>query len=254
MDFRVIIPAHFDSKRLPGKALVDIGGKPMIQHVYERACESGAESVVIATNDERIRDAAATFDAPVCMTLPDHASGTERIAEAVVALDYEDDEIIVNLQGDDPLMPPAVIHQVAHDLTINEQVKVATICQSIKTAEELFNPDVVKVVSNKRGYAMYFSRAPIPWHRDRFPDDKSPSKKQHFRHVGLYAYRVRYLQEYVESDPCPLEETERLEQLRVLWTGHRIHVGIAKKYVPIDVNSPEDLEKVRELVAAQTTH
>lgn len=251
MDFRVVIPVRYNSSRLPGKALLNIAGKPMIQHVYERAVASGAESVVIATDDERIKEAAEKFGATVCMTSPEHQSGSERLAETVVALGYQDDDIVVNVQGDEPLIPPAIISQVANDLIDHDNIKVATLCEPIKDSEDLFNPHVVKVTMNRRGYALYFSRAPIPWVRDKFPlkSDETLDMAEHYRHIGIYAYRVGFLQEYVGWEACPLEQLEALEQLRVLWNGGRIHVAVAKEKSPIGVDTEEDLEKVRRLMS-----
>jgi len=249
MEFRVIIPVRFDSERLPGKPLLDIGGKPMIEHVYERASQSGAESVVIATDDDRIRESAEKFGAQVCMTSSEHRSGSDRIAEAVVALGYEDDEIVVNVQGDDPLIPPVVIHQVAANLAEHDNVKVATLCEKITDPSDLLNPNIVKVVMNARGYALYFSRAPIPWEQKNFPPtDDVVMNAHHYRHIGIYAYRVGFLQEYVSWEPSEIEEAESLEQLRVLWKGARIHVGIAKESTPNGVDTAEDLERVREIL------
>jgi 3-deoxy-manno-octulosonate cytidylyltransferase (CMP-KDO synthetase) len=251
-EFRVIIPARYSSTRLPGKALINIAGKPMVQHVYERALESGAESVVIATDDDRIRQAAEDFGATVCMTSPDHTSGTERIAEAVVALGYLEDEIIVNLQGDEPLVPPVVIRQVAEDLLRYENARVATLYEPIHSIDELFNPNNVKVVMNKRGYALYFSRAPVPWDREHFSSkEKHSNKFEHYRHVGIYAYHAGFLQEYMEWGPSSIEEIERLEQLRVLWNGGRVHLTQAKETVPPDVNTREDLELVQQLLKSK---
>lgn len=251
MEFRVIIPVRYNSSRLPGKALLDIAGKPMVQHVYEKSVASGAESVVIATDDERIRKVAEDFGATVCMTSAEHQSGSERLAEAVVALGYQDDDIVVNVQGDEPLIPPAIIKQVAQDLIDHDNIKVATLCEPIKNTEDIFNPHVVKVVMNRRGYALYFSRAPIPWARDQFPLNEKPNYEsvEHFRHIGIYAYRIGFLQEYVGWEACPLEQIEALEQLRVLWNGGRIHVGIAKDKSPIGVDTEEDLEKVRRILS-----
>ena len=248
IEFRVVIPVRYDSKRLPGKPLMDIKGKPMLQHVYERAIESGAVNVVIATDNDKICKVAEGFGANVCITSKEHRSGTDRIAEAVVAMGYEDDDIVVNLQGDEPIIPPQVIHQVAQNLAKYENARVATLYEPIKTIEELFDPDNVKVVIGKRGYALYFSRAPIAWERDNFKinDNKGVIKGAHYRHVGLYAYHVKFLQEYMEWEPAPLEEMEHLEQLRVLWNGGRVHVARAKLPVPGDVNTPEDLEKIRK--------
>jgi 3-deoxy-manno-octulosonate cytidylyltransferase (CMP-KDO synthetase) len=248
-EFRVIIPARYNSTRLPGKPLLELAGKPMIQHVYERALQSGAISVVIATDDIRIAKVAENFGAVVCMTSPDHTSGTDRIAEAVVALGYSDDDIVVNIQGDDPLIPPKPIHQVATNLAAHDNVKSATLCQPITNADELLDPHIVKVVLNHRGYAMYFSRAPIPWERSSFPPDAGASLlTTHYWHRGIYAYRVGFLIQYTEWGPCPPEEMERLEQLRTLWYGARIHVGLAKEKIPPDVNTQEDYERVKAII------
>jgi 3-deoxy-manno-octulosonate cytidylyltransferase (CMP-KDO synthetase) len=251
MQFRVIIPVRYDSKRLPGKVLLDLAGKPIMQHVYEQAVKSGAESVVIATDNEKIRKVAEDFGAMVCMTSPEHRSGTERLSEAIVALGCDDDEIIVNVQGDEPLIPPAVIRQVAQNLLYHDNIKVATLCEPIQSAEDLFNPNIVKVVMNRRGYALYFSRAPIPWNRDQFVSQKEEIKgkleEEYFRHIGLYAYRAGFLHEYLKLEVCPLEELEALEQLRVLWHGGRIHVAVAKEKIPPDVNTADDLAKLQAM-------
>lgn len=249
-EFRVVIPVRYASNRFPGKPLADIAGKPMIQHVYERATRSGAVSTVIATDDERIAEVAKNFGAMVCMTSKDHVSGTDRAAEVAVALSYEDDEIIVNVQGDEPLIPPQSIKQVATNLAIHENVKSATLCEPIKDFDELMNPNIVKVVMNQRNHALYFSRAPIAWNREL-----SPSKSDktligtHYRHRGIYAYRVGFLLEYTQWEPCELENMEHLEQLRTLWHGIRIHVDISKQKIPPDVNTMEDLEKIRKMMA-----
>ncbi|MDQ2993638.1 MAG: 3-deoxy-manno-octulosonate cytidylyltransferase [Pseudomonadota bacterium] len=249
MSFRVIIPVRFAAERLPGKPLLDLGGKSILQRVYEQCIQSGAESVVIATDDDRIKAAATKFGAPVCMTSSHHNSGTERLAEAVTVLGYEEDEVVINVQGDEPLIPPVVIHQVATNLNEHATVKVATLCEKITDADTLFNPDTVKVVMNKRGYALYFSRAPIAWERDNFPlTEGGELIGQHYRHVGIYGYRVGFLQEYLTWEPCPLEKLESLEQLRVLWNGGRIHVDLAKQHVPIGVDTEEDLAVVRRLL------
>ncbi len=246
MEFRVIIPARFDSTRLPGKALVDIAGKPMIQHVYESAIKSGAEEVVIATDDKRIRQVAEDFGAVVCMTSSDHQSGTERIAEAAVALGFEDDEIIVCLQSDEPLIPPDAIRKLAEDLDEHGNVKVASLCTPITEVDELFNPHSTKVVLNRRNYALYFSHAPIPWGRDTFSDNENLQLNgSHYRHVGIYAYRVGFLEEYLSWDACPAEKMEVLEQLRILWYGCRIYMVVAKSKCPPGVDTEEDLERVR---------
>ena len=246
MDFHVIIPVRYDSTRLPGKALVDIAGKPMIQRVYENALNSKATDVVIATDDKRIADAAESFGATVCMTSSDHVSGTERLSETVLALGYEDDEIVVCLQGDEPLIPGKVISDLAEDLSEHNNVKVASVCQPMTDVDELFNPNVTKVVINQRGYALYFSRAPIPWERDTFTDKKEVLLNgHHFRHIGLYAYRVGFLQEYLEWGPCDAEALESLEQLRILWHGGRIHMLVTKNNLPSGVDTEVDLKRVR---------
>jgi 3-deoxy-manno-octulosonate cytidylyltransferase (CMP-KDO synthetase) len=247
MEFRVIIPARYDSTRLPGKVLANINGKSMLQHVYERAMESGADSVVIATDNPKISKAAAGFGAKVCMTSSEHQSGTERIAEAALTLDYAPDEIIVNVQGDQPFILPQAIRQVAEDLEKHDNVKISSICERISHREDLFNPGVVKVVLNWRNYAVYFSRAPIPWDVEQFKNsEKAVPNDQHYKHVGLYAYRVSFLQEYIQWPPSPLERIESLEQLRILWNGSRMHMVISKDKIPPEVNTPEDLEKARE--------
>jgi 3-deoxy-manno-octulosonate cytidylyltransferase (CMP-KDO synthetase) len=251
MEFRVIIPARYDSTRLPGKVLADINGKPMLQHVFQRAMESGADSVVIATDSPKVSKVAQSFGAKVCITSADHQSGTERIAEAALTLDYASDEIVVNVQADQPFILPQAIRQVAEDLEKHDNVKVSSICEKITEAEDLFNPSVVKVVLNWRNYAVYFSRAPIPWDAAQFKDwqDKlseiSPGEL-HYRHIGLYAYRVGFLQEYIEWPASPLEQMESLEQLRILWNGSRMHMVISKDHIPPEVNLPEDLEKIKE--------
>lgn len=247
VEFRVIIPVRYDSDRLPGKALADIAGRPMIQHVYERAVKSGAEDVVIATNDKRISTVAENFGAAICITSSDHQSGTERVAETVVILGLEDDEIVVCLQGDEPLITPEVIRKLAEDLDEHDNVKVASLCALITDVNELFNPNTTKVVLNRRNYALYFSHAPIPWGRSTF-NSKTSIKLNgfYFRHIGIYAYRVGFLEEYLSWNSCPAEKLEGLEQLRILWHGGRIHMVVTKeKYMP-SVDTEEDLQRVRE--------
>lgn len=250
MDFRVIIPARYDSKRLPGKPLLDIAGKPMVQHVHERAMESGASHVVIATDDERIAKAAKGFGAEVVMTSSEHQSGTDRLAEAVSLLGCVDDEIIVNLQGDEPLMPASVITQVAKDLHTHADASVATLCTPIHTAEDVSNPNVVKVVFSKKGYALYFSRAPIAWEREHFriSDFRPSGHHMHYRHIGLYAYRASFLDRYVTWPICDIEEMEVLEQLRVLWNDEKIHVSEAAAIPPPGVDTEEERLRVEHLI------
>jgi len=255
MDFHVIIPVRYASTRLPGKALLDIAGKPMIQHVYERSLQSGATSVVVATDDDRIAEVAESFGARVCMTAESHASGTERIAEAVEALELDSNDIVVGVQGDEPLLPPKVIAKLAEDLEKHDSVKVASVCEPITDPDELFNPHITKVVLTRRGFAMYFSRSPIPWERDNFGDDVYKDgvkvkelKGNHFRHVGLYAYRASFLANYIEWEPSPNENFECLEQLRIIWNGKKIHMMVTDQHVPAGVDTEEDLQRVREIL------
>ncbi len=247
MDFRVIIPARYESTRLPGKPLREVAGKPMIQHVYESAGKSEAVQVIIATDDARIQQAAENFGATVCMTSPEHRSGTERLAEVIQNLQIDDEDIIVNVQGDEPLMPTTCINQAAAALASAPQANVATLCTPIESHHELFDPHIVKVVRDRNNMALYFSRAVIPWHRDDFatePDSLPADKTPYYRHIGLYAYRAGYLREYVKFAACQLEQAESLEQLRVLYHGGRI-VCIETFEVPgPGVDTEADLEKV----------
>jgi 3-deoxy-manno-octulosonate cytidylyltransferase (CMP-KDO synthetase) len=248
MDFKVVIPARYASSRLPGKPLREIAGKPMIQHVYERGCASRAGEVVIATDDQRIVDRATGFGAPVYLTAATHRSGTERIAEVAERLGWPDDTIVVNLQGDEPTMPPALIRQVAADMEQHPRAGVTTLCTPIDDRTILFDPHVVKVVLDADGYALYFSRAPIPWHRDEFVHDHRPlpSGVGFQRHIGLYAYRVGYLKQYVGWEVAPIEQAESLEQLRVLWHGGAIHVSTASEIPGHGVDTETDLAAVQK--------
>jgi len=250
VSFRVVIPARYASTRLPGKPLIDIGGRPMLQHVHALALESGASEVIIATDDERIRAAAEAFGARVCMTAAHHRSGSERLAEVIARLGYGADEVIVNLQGDEPLMPPALLSQVAAGLLEHPAAPMATLCTPITSAEELFDPNVVKVVRDARGFALYFSRAPIPWDRDALAEHPHtlPAGARHYRHLGIYAYRAGFLARYVATPACELETRESLEQLRVLWMGEKIHVAEAAALPGPGVDTAADLEKVRALI------
>ncbi|MCL6269796.1 3-deoxy-manno-octulosonate cytidylyltransferase [Sansalvadorimonas sp. 2012CJ34-2] len=253
MSFTVVIPARYASMRLPGKPLADIGGKPMIQHVYEQACLSGADRVIIATDDERVQGVAVRFGAEVCMTSPDHPTGTDRLQEVVSRLQLADEHIVVNVQGDEPLIPPAVIDQVAENLKACPEASVSTLSHPVASPEELFDPNAVKVVSDKNGLALYFSRATIPWDRDQFAvsKEKLPENNLIQRHLGIYGYKVGLLNQFVTWGESPLEVTERLEQLRVLWNGARIHVAEACEMPPAGVDTQEDLERVREVFAAR---
>ena len=247
MTFRVVIPARYAATRLPGKPLVDIAGKPMIQHVYERALESGAEQVVIATDSPLIEEAVKQFGGDVCLTAESHQSGTDRIAEVAEKLGFADDDITVNLQGDEPLMPPAVIRQVAVNLERTSAASMSTVCAKINTAAELFDPHLVKVVKDKHDFALYFSRASIPWDRDAFASTTEvlPEASEHYRHIGIYAYRTGFLKKYTQWPACSLEKMESLEQLRALWNGHRIHVAEAVEIPLAGVDTDKDLAVVR---------
>ena len=251
MRFNVAIPARYASTRLPGKVLRPIAGRPMLQHVHDRAVASGAARVVIATDDERIRRAAESFGATVCMTSAQHPSGSDRLAEMIETLEWADDEIVVNLQGDEPLMPPTLIRQVAEDLDGHPEADIATAASPIRSAEELFNPHVTKVVMDARGYALYFSRAPIPWERDVFTDSQQRLSPHvpHLRHIGLYAYRAVYLKRYARLPPCELEQAEALEQLRALWNGTHIHVCLACETPGPGVDTQDDLARVEQALA-----
>ena len=246
MDFKVVIPARYSSVRLPGKPLLEIAGKPMLQHVYARARESGAEEVVIATDDGRIADAAKSFGAEVCMTSESHRSGSDRIAEVADKLAWAKNTIVVNLQGDEPRMPASLIDQVAKDMATHEAAGVTTLSAPISERKVLFDPHVVKVVTDVNGYALYFSRAPIPWHRDEFIDEGRPLPQEtgFARHIGLYAYRAGYLKQFVAWQHAPIERAESLEQLRVLWHGGRIHVSQAIEEPGHGVDTLDDLKRV----------
>lgn len=251
MSFYVVIPARYASTRLPAKPLLEIAGKPMIQHVYERACESAAREVIIATDDARIAAAAEGFHARVCMTSADHQSGTDRLQEVARQLGLDETEIVVNVQGDEPLIPAAVINQVATNLAHVEDASVATLAEPIHTYADFINPNIVKVVSDHRGCALYFSRAPIPWPRDHFAQDNVNTLPDDFpsrRHIGIYAYRVGLLNRFVQWPPAPLEKIESLEQLRVLWQGAMIHVADACAPVPGGVDTLNDLQRVKAIL------
>jgi 3-deoxy-manno-octulosonate cytidylyltransferase (CMP-KDO synthetase) len=247
--YRVVIPARFASSRLPGKPLADIGGKPMVVRVAERARQGGAQSVIIATDHADILAAAREHGVEALMTRADHATGTDRIAEVVERLGLEDDAIVVNLQGDEPLVPAALVSQVAQLLAERREAAIATACHVIHDAAEVFSPNVVKVTFDHLGYAHYFSRAPIPFWRDGFGKGVAslPENESYYRHVGLYAYRAGFLRKYGGLAPAPAERLESLEQLRALWHGYRIAVAVCTEAPPPGVDTPEDLEHVRRL-------
>jgi len=248
--FSVIIPARYASSRFPGKPLVDIQGKPMVQHVYERAQEAGASQILVATDDQRIADVVQGFGGQICMTSPDHESGTERLAEVIELQGLDGSHIVVNVQGDEPFIPAANIRQVAENLAQYKLAKMATLAVRIEEPEEVFNPNAVKVVTDELGYALYFSRAALPYDRQKFMSAGNNLSTQtietfgdfYLRHVGIYAYRADFIKQYVSWTPSKLEQIESLEQLRVLWYGEKIHVDIAHQTPPPGIDTPEDLQ------------
>ncbi|MDH3672564.1 MAG: 3-deoxy-manno-octulosonate cytidylyltransferase [Gammaproteobacteria bacterium] len=243
---RVIIPARYASTRLPGKPLQDVHGQTLIQRVYNRAIASGATSTIIATDDVRIKEAAEAFGAQVCMTSTEHRSGTERIAEVIRVLGIDDNEVIVDLQGDEPLMPAALIAQVAETLAQHPNAVVATAMYPITDQASLYDPNVVKVVCDHEGFALFFSRAAIP--NSMQSRANSASSCLGYRHIGLYAYEAGLVNHYVSLPPCRLEQVEALEQLRILWYGMRIAVCEASEAPGPGVDTPEDLQIVRDIL------
>ena len=249
MSFIVVIPSRYDSMRLPGKPLVDILGKTMIERVAIQALASGAKKVIVATDDERIVKALEKIkNIDVCMTSKDHQSGTDRLAEVCDKYQFLADEIIVNVQGDEPLIPPEVIREVAQNLHSNENASMATLCTPITDVEDIFNPNAVKVVADKDNLALYFSRATIPWDRENYVSSEASQQLLADnilqRHIGIYAYRVGFLDQYSQLNVSPLEKIEKLEQLRVLWHGYKIDVQPASKVPLAGVDTVEDLQRV----------
>ena len=245
--FHIIVPARYQASRLPGKPLLDIGGKPMIQHVVERCRESAATSVVVATDSPRIADVVESFGGQVVLTSPDHPSGSDRIAEASALLGIGDREIIVNVQGDEPDMPAALINQLAQGLAGDGAAAMATACAPLDRETQLTDPAVVKVVCNQAGHAMYFSRAPIPWVRDSGSVPLGENVDyQAYRHLGIYAYRAEFLRKYTLMERPALEELEKLEQLRVLWHGHKIRCLKAVVVPSPGIDTREDLMAARK--------
>ncbi|NRQ41918.1 3-deoxy-manno-octulosonate cytidylyltransferase [Rheinheimera sp. YQF-2] len=248
MAFIVVIPARFASSRLPGKPLADIAGKSMIERVYQQALQSGAARVVVATDDRRVADAVDQFGGEVCMTRPEHNSGTERLAEVVAKLGLAGDTVVVNVQGDEPFIPPLIIRQVAQNLASQQKAQMATLAVPLTDAAEIANPNIVKVVSDKDGYALYFSRSVIPFDRDaKFQAELASHYR---RHIGIYAYRAAFIQHYVDWPASTLEQIENLEQLRVLWHGEAIHVDTALETPAVGVDTPADLEHARHYAAS----
>jgi 3-deoxy-manno-octulosonate cytidylyltransferase (CMP-KDO synthetase) len=243
--FHVIIPARFAASRLPGKPLLEVGGRPLIQWVWECARASGAASVIVATDDARICSAAAGFGADVAMTSPDHASGTDRVAEVVRARGLAPEDLVVNLQGDEPLMPPSLSARVAEALHDHPGCGIATAAAPILSLAEFLDPSCVKALRSGSGEALYFSRACVPWPRDAAAGGRPTAFMHALRHIGIYAYRVKSLLEFAGWAPTPLEITEKLEQLRALEHGMRIHVVALEDAPPAGVDTPADLERVR---------
>lgn len=260
--FIVVIPARYQSSRLPGKVLADIAGKPMIQWVVEKAELSGASKVIVATDNDEVAEVVKSFGGEVCKTRSDHQSGTERLAEVMKTYQFSDDEIIVNVQGDEPFIPPENIAQVANNLANQQNAKqlarMSTLAININTVEEAFNPNAVKVLLDKDGYALYFSRATIPYDREKFLTADSNTNENieaigdfYLRHVGIYAYRAGFINDYVNWPTSELEQVEALEQLRVLYQGEKIHVAVANSHVPVEgVDTPDDLAKARAYAAS----
>lgn len=244
----VIIPARYQSSRLPGKVLADIQGKPMIQWVVEKAQLSGASQVIVATDNDEVAAVVSSFGGEVCRTRADHQSGTERLAEVIEKYKFDDQQVIVNVQGDEPFIPAENISQVATNLAKQAKAPMATLAVHIDSVEEAFNANAVKVLCDKEGYALYFSRATIPYDRERFLNNISVKEIGDFylRHIGIYAYRAHFIKDYITWPSSALEKIESLEQLRVLWQGEKIHVAVANSRLPVEgVDTPEDLAKAR---------
>lgn len=243
MSFKVVIPARYASTRLPGKPLLDIAGKPMVIRVAEQASKSGAASVVIATDFEKIVQVAKAHHVEAVLTRVDHISGTDRIAEVAQALNWDDNDIVVNVQGDEPLIDPQLIQEVALTLAHSRDAVMATACHAIHDEASMLNPNIVKVVMNAEGNALYFSRSPIPYPRD----DIHKQQIKAYRHIGIYAYRVGFLKQYTALSVTELEQIESLEQLRVLYHGYKIAVTITDNAPAIGVDTQEDLDYVRHI-------
>jgi 3-deoxy-manno-octulosonate cytidylyltransferase (CMP-KDO synthetase) len=251
MKVGAIIPARFQSLRFPGKLLEDLAGKPILQHVYERAVRANLDFVAIAADDERIVDMASGFGAHVFLTDKQHRSGTERLAQAIDILKLDDDDLVVNVQGDEPMIHPALIQQVANNLKTQPSFKMATLCEKITDINALRDPNKVKVIFNEAGSAQYFSRAIIPWARDHFQKtpDVMPEKIDYYLHVGIYAYRAGFVKQYIQWPSTIWEQVECLEQLRVLYHGEKIHVAVACEKVGAGIDTVEELTLLRKRLA-----
>ncbi len=252
LSFKVVIPARFASTRLPGKPLLDIGGKPMVIRVAEQAAKSGAQQIIIATDHAPIIEAAKTHGFDACMTHADHVSGTDRIAEVAMQQGWPDDTIVVNVQGDEPLIPPQLISAVAQHLHDHSDCAIATACHPIHDEDAMRNPNIVKAVLNKYGNALYFSRAPIPWPRDAYAKGEPlPTEIAVLRHIGIYAYRASFLKAYGQLTPAPIEQVESLEQLRALYHGYQIGVTVTQDAPPSGVDTEQDLMNARHIFELQ---
>lgn len=257
MSFTVVIPARFASTRLPGKLLLELAGKPILQHVYEQALQSNAERVIIATDSPEIIAASEKFAADAVLTSTQHQSGTDRIAEVAEQYQLLDETVVVNVQGDEPLIAPQNINQVAQNLEQHSDASIATLCTLIDNWQDIVNPHMVKVVTDEQGYALYFSRAPIPWDREQFSTlfqglsmngDMTQLKSTYYCHMGIYAYRAGFLKDYVSLPHSRLEKTEALEQLRALSNGYKIHVGLAQHDKSIGIDTMDDYQRVKEMM------
>lgn len=250
--FKVVIPARYAASRLPAKPLLDLGGKPMVVRVAENAAKSGAEEILIATDHPAILEAAAQHGFDAVITAENHASGTDRIAEVAARRNWSPETLAVNVQGDEPLLPPEMIRAVANALHTSG-ADMATLAHPLTEAADFFNPNTVKVASDKNGDALYFSRAPIPYARDAFlkSRDALPPNFPARRHIGLYAYRAAFLHAYTRLERAPLEAFESLEQLRALWHGYRIHVLDVDQPLPPGVDTPEEAKRMQELFAGR---
>lgn len=248
--FYVVIPARYASTRLPGKPLLDIAGKPMVVHVADKAKQSGASKIVVATDDARIEAVVQGCGYSAVLTRQDHVSGTDRIAEVAIREAWSDDAIVVNVQGDEPLIDPALIVEVAETLANNKEAVMATACHALHSKADFLNPNIVKVVLDKNGNALYFSRAPIPYPRDAFATNADvPKDMPIYRHIGLYAYRTKFLKQYAQIPAAAIEQFESLEQLRVLYQGYKIAVAISERAPAAGVDTEADLAYVRSLLA-----
>lgn len=247
MKKRIVIPARYASTRLPAKLLIQVAGKPILQHTYERALSCNFDSILVATDHPEIAKLCERIGAPFCMTGTEHATGTDRSSEAMEKMGYSTDDIILNLQADEPLIPVANLLKATQNLIENPEASVATLCEPLTQKEDVFNPNYVKVVFDAKHYALYFSRAPIPWSRDTFPDEM-PATPHYFRHIGIYVYRGAFLKQYPTLPQSSLEKLENLEQLRILDQGYKINVGLAPEANPPGVDTRESLEEVKRIL------